>query len=410
MNGFLQKVSRVGCHPGLTREETHRVIVSNQVALLFLLPPIPYFLLLLYLKLYMLGLCLIPLVMLYSGVTLWLNYSGRYTLAKFAIVGIPAVVAFFYGLMVGPNTSIFSLFLGLAGVASLIFHPKEWGKIALSLAFAFLGFVGLQVGTAFIPPLVSLTPVVRALFIAASSVISFSIVICCIRFYLHLSVHYSDLLQNRMTGVHDITAHCQSITEWQEICENIFKYQLNIDFVEVWFSDPKSNLVVLDTLPPYLLVQETSGRALLDKTGCDGWLDQGVSVVLPFMSGNSLFALVGLNSSYVLSKEDLAFVGFVARELQKNLQLIHATETMRTLNLSEFVQKNEAMLLEKNLTEREMEIVALIVQGFSNAQISEKLIVTESTTKRHIYNLFKKLEINSRFELLKWVNDKALAG
>jgi DNA-binding NarL/FixJ family response regulator len=408
MNVFLQKISRIGCHPGLTREETHRVIVSNQVALLFLLPPIPYFLLLLYLKLYILGFSLIPLVMLYSGVTLWLNYSGRYTLAKFAIVGIPAVVAFFYGLMVGPNTSIFSLFLGIACVASLIFHPKEWGKISLSLAFAFLGFVGLQVGTAFIPPLVALTPTVRAFFIASSSVISFSIVVCCIRFYLHLSVHYSDLLQNRMTGVHEITAHCQSITEWQEICKNIFKYQLNIDFVEIWFSDPNTNLVVLDTLPSYLLVQDTDGRKLLEKTGCDMWLEPGVSVVLPFMSGNTLFALVGLNPSYVLSKEDFDFVSFVARELQKNLQLMQAVETMRTLNLSEFVQKNEAILLAKNLTERELEIVSLIVQGFSNAQISAKLFVTESTTKRHIYNLFKKLEINSRFELLRWVNDKAL--
>jgi DNA-binding NarL/FixJ family response regulator len=61
-----------------------------------------------------------------------------------------------------------------------------------------------------------------------------------------------------------------------------------------------------------------------------------------------------------------------------------------------------------HITERELEIIGMIVRGFANASISETLFISESTTKRHIYTLFKKLGINSRFELLRWVNERAL--
>jgi DNA-binding CsgD family transcriptional regulator len=196
------------------------------------------------------------------------------------------------------------------------------------------------------------------------------------------------------------------LEEWQEICKNIFKYQLNVETVLIWFSNQPGGVAVAADLPPYMFIVDAG--MVLQKTGCESWYESGVSLVIPFMSGTGVCSLVGLNLGYVLSKDDLEFVGFVARELQKNLQFIQSTETMRNLNMTEFVHKNEAMLLEKKLTEREIEIVSMLVQGFSNAQISEKIIVTESTTKRHIYNLFKKLEINSRFELLRWVNDRAL--
>jgi ATP/maltotriose-dependent transcriptional regulator MalT len=59
-------------------------------------------------------------------------------------------------------------------------------------------------------------------------------------------------------------------------------------------------------------------------------------------------------------------------------------EAMKTLNLSEFVQKNNALFRSLNITTRELAIIDLIVQGVSNSQISSQLVVTESTTKRHI--------------------------
>jgi LuxR family transcriptional regulator, positive regulator of biofilm formation len=76
----------------------------------------------------------------------------------------------------------------------------------------------------------------------------------------------------------------------------------------------------------------------------------------------------------------------------------------------EFVQKNEAMFRDLNITDRELEVIGLLVQGVPNATISSTLVVTESTTKRHVYNIFRKLKISNRFELMKWMNERVVEG
>lgn len=48
------------------------------------------------------------------------------------------------------------------------------------------------------------------------------------------------------------------------------------------------------------------------------------------------------------------------------------------------------------LTEREMEVLALIVDGLTNPQISEKLVISISTTKTHVHSILQKLYVNSR--------------
>ena len=48
------------------------------------------------------------------------------------------------------------------------------------------------------------------------------------------------------------------------------------------------------------------------------------------------------------------------------------------------------------LTEREMEVLALIVDGYTNPQIADKLVITISTTKTHVHNILQKLYVTSR--------------
>mgnify|MGYP000045016176 FL=1 len=48
------------------------------------------------------------------------------------------------------------------------------------------------------------------------------------------------------------------------------------------------------------------------------------------------------------------------------------------------------------LTEREMDVLALIVDGLTNPQIAERLYITISTTKTHVHSILQKLYVRTR--------------
>ena len=52
----------------------------------------------------------------------------------------------------------------------------------------------------------------------------------------------------------------------------------------------------------------------------------------------------------------------------------------------------------QDLTIREHEVLALLVKGLSNAEIAERLSISESTAKFHVSNILSKLHASSRAE------------
>ncbi|MEJ2008531.1 MAG: response regulator transcription factor [Acidobacteriota bacterium] len=52
-----------------------------------------------------------------------------------------------------------------------------------------------------------------------------------------------------------------------------------------------------------------------------------------------------------------------------------------------------------NLTPRERDIIAAIVDGYTNKDIAEKFSIAEQTVKHHLGNIFDKLGVSNRLEL-----------
>ncbi len=48
------------------------------------------------------------------------------------------------------------------------------------------------------------------------------------------------------------------------------------------------------------------------------------------------------------------------------------------------------------LTPREVQVLSLIVEGQTNAEIAERLCLTVNTVKVHIKNIYGKLSVNNR--------------
>ena len=60
------------------------------------------------------------------------------------------------------------------------------------------------------------------------------------------------------------------------------------------------------------------------------------------------------------------------------------------------------------LTAREREIAGLIALAKSNREIADELVISEKTTERHIANILKKLDFNSRTQIAIWAVEKGL--
>jgi two-component system response regulator DevR len=54
------------------------------------------------------------------------------------------------------------------------------------------------------------------------------------------------------------------------------------------------------------------------------------------------------------------------------------------------------------LTKREVEILRLTAEGYSNSQLARMLWVTEQTVKFHLSNIYRKLDVSNRTEAGRW--------
>lgn len=63
---------------------------------------------------------------------------------------------------------------------------------------------------------------------------------------------------------------------------------------------------------------------------------------------------------------------------------------------------------EQKLTGREREILQLIVDGFTNKEIAEKLVLSPSTVHSHRTNMMHKLNLTSRHELVQYARKRGL--
>jgi NarL family two-component system response regulator LiaR len=62
---------------------------------------------------------------------------------------------------------------------------------------------------------------------------------------------------------------------------------------------------------------------------------------------------------------------------------------------------DEAELKKLNLSDREYEVLQLLTQGCSNAEIGAKLFLSVSTIKTHVSNLFQKMDVKSRLQAVE---------
>ena len=74
----------------------------------------------------------------------------------------------------------------------------------------------------------------------------------------------------------------------------------------------------------------------------------------------------------------------------------HQTET----ELSPIDKIDYQKINELELSKREVEVLQELANGLSNQEISDKLFISQSTTKTHVSNIYSKLGVNRRSQAI----------
>jgi NarL family two-component system response regulator LiaR len=98
-----------------------------------------------------------------------------------------------------------------------------------------------------------------------------------------------------------------------------------------------------------------------------------------------------------------------AAELAAAIRAAHAGQmTLSPEAAQALVQANLRPTPAHTLTEREREVLQLMVEGLNNAEIAERLVVSLSTVKYHISNILSKLKVDNRVAAVALAMQKKL--
>ena len=131
-----------------------------------------------------------------------------------------------------------------------------------------------------------------------------------------------------------------------------------------------------------------------------------------------LLLLHKVDEEVIINAVSLGVRGYLT-DLSKTEQLIQAIRTIskdeiwaqrrivtKALARILYSEEGKPKPLELNLTKREEQIVNLVMQGYSNKRIANKLSLSEKTVKNHLGVIFKKLGISSRLQLAIYLLDR----
>jgi DNA-binding CsgD family transcriptional regulator len=84
--------------------------------------------------------------------------------------------------------------------------------------------------------------------------------------------------------------------------------------------------------------------------------------------------------------------------------LFHMTVDFSVENVESDIESRLDFIAQSHgLTLREREVLELAYEGLTNPEIAEELIISKYTVKRHMHNIFEKLDISTRMELVHLV-------
>ena len=102
----------------------------------------------------------------------------------------------------------------------------------------------------------------------------------------------------------------------------------------------------------------------------------------------------------------IIFIIIILLPILNNLLSRHLKNHVFLMNFTNMKESERDSVItdfqdDKQLTDREIEVVELLLKGYTYRAIAERLVISENTMKYHVKNIYQKLNINSKMELIK---------
>ena len=96
------------------------------------------------------------------------------------------------------------------------------------------------------------------------------------------------------------------------------------------------------------------------------------------------------------------------RDVYQGRSSLHPTIALKVIR--ELNQPSDLPPTEEPLTEREMETLRFIAQGFTNQEIADELTISERTVGKHVSNILDKLHLANRTQAALYALRRGLAS
>lgn len=179
-------------------------------------------------------------------------------------------------------------------------------------------------------------------------------------------------------------------------------------------SDGKEAIEMVEQLNPQVLVADISMPEL-------NGIELTKLVISKELSTHILILSTHFEEEYILKSFDAGASGYLPKDADEDevisaIRTISKGEVYYTPEVSQIlaqsvIKKHKKELGEnKELTEREVEVLQLVVDGLSNKEIADKLFISVRTVDTHRRNLMEKLEAKNTAELVRKAFEKKLVS
>jgi DNA-binding NarL/FixJ family response regulator len=171
----------------------------------------------------------------------------------------------------------------------------------------------------------------------------------------------------------------------------------------------RPDLVLLDLSMPGMGGGEAIGRILADVPGARV-LVLSASAEAP----DVLDAVKAGASGYLLKSATADELRAAARQVVAGEPVF--SPTLAALVLGEFrrvaaggpAPAQDAHADAARLTERETEVLRYVARGYAYREVAEHLVISVRTVQNHVQSIFRKLQVSSRYELMRLAVDRGL--